>query len=200
MQEREQPQVGLPEGLGVPGAAPRSRQRRHLRRRHVARHVGGAVAAQRHSRDDEAEPRRVATHDGHVGPGRQHLGHLGHPGRRLLVDDVVGVPEEAQEPRPVQVGLDARGVIVDPERQIGGVGDVEEEALGVVLGRADVRRRSEDGAVRAVVTGEADVGDGRLGAGAGATVEERHPPRLHPRRFDDDLPPLLRGEHRRLAG
>ena len=82
--------------------------------------------------------------------------------------------EDAQQMIPVQVALHPRRVVVDAERQVGGVGDVEEEALDVGLRRADVGGRGQDRAVGAVVLGELDVGDGRFGVVAGAAEEDRH--------------------------
>ena len=82
--------------------------------------------------------------------------------------------EDAQQVVPVQVALHPRRIVVDAERQVGGVGDVEEEALDVVFRRADIGRCGQDRAVGAVVLGEPDVGDGRFGVVAGAAVEDRH--------------------------
>ena len=82
--------------------------------------------------------------------------------------------EDAQQVIPVQVALHPRRIVVDAERQVGGVGDVEEEALDVGLRRADIGGRRKDRAVGAVVLGEPDIGDGRLGVVAGAAEEDRH--------------------------
>jgi hypothetical protein len=54
----------------------------------------------------------------------------------------------------MQIALHPRRVVVDAERQVGRVGDVEEEAFDIGLGRADIGRRGKDGAVGAVVLGE----------------------------------------------
>ena len=69
------------------------------------------------------------------------------------------------------------------------------------LRRADIGGRRQDGAVGAVVLGEADVGDGRLGVVAGAAEEDRHARRSSSSRVSTMiLLLLLRGEHRGLAG
>ena len=92
----------------------------------------------------------------------EHLRDLADARGRFLVHHVVRVLEDAQQMVPVQVALHPRRIVVDAERQVGGVRDVEEEALDVVFRRADIGRRGEDRAVGAVVLGEAHVGDGRV--------------------------------------
>ncbi len=108
--------------------------------------------------------------------------------------------EDAQQMLPMKVALHARRIVVDAERQIGGVGDVEEEALDVGFRRADIGGRRQDGAVGAVVLGEADIGDRRLGVVAGAAEEDRHARRLHLGGLDDDLLLFFGRQHRGLAG
>jgi hypothetical protein len=115
------------------------------------------------------------------------------------VHDVVRVPEEAEQRLGAEVGLHARGVVVDAERQVHRVGHLEEVRLDVRLRAAHVRRRREDGSVGAVRLGEADVLDRRARVVPGAAVEERHAVRLHRRGADDDLLALGLGEHRHLA-
>ena len=99
-----------------------------------------------------------------------------------------------------EVALHPRRIVVDAERQVGGIGDVEEEPLDVGFRRADIGRRGQDRAVAAVVLGEAHIGDGRFGVVAGAAEEDRHFCRLHLRRLDDDLLLLLGRQHGGLAG
>ena len=62
--------------------------------------------------------------------------------------------EDAQQMLPVQIALHPGRIVVDAERQIGRIGDVEEEALDVGLRRTDIGRRSQDRAVGAVVLGK----------------------------------------------
>ena len=63
-----------------------------------------------------------------LGLAGQHLRDLADARGRFFVHDIVRVLEDAQQMVPVQVALHPRRIVVDAERQIGGVGDVKEEA------------------------------------------------------------------------
>src|SRR4029453_18069295 len=124
--------------------------------RDIASHVGGAVSAEAHGRHHQAEIGAVAAHHGDIGLAGQHLRDLADASGGFLVHDVVRVLEDAQQVIPVQIALHPRRVVVDAERQVGGIGNIEEEALDVGLGGADVGGSRKDGAVSAVVLGEPD--------------------------------------------
>ena len=164
--------IGLLEAFGFGVARPRLGDGRKLGRREIAGHVGGAVAAKAHGRHHQPEVGAVAARHRDVRLARQHLRDLADACSQLFMNDVVRVLEDAQQVVPVQVALHPRRVVVDAERQIGGVGDVEEEALDVGLRRADVGRRSQDGAVSSVILGEPDVGNGGFGVVAGAAEDK----------------------------
>ena len=100
----------------------------------------------------------------------------------------------------MQITLHARRVVVDAERQVGGIGNVEKEALDVAFRRADIGGSCQYRAVGAVVLGEADSVDGRLCVVAGAAEEDRQARRLHLGGLDDDGLLFLRRKHRGLAG
>ena len=108
--------------------------------------------------------------------------------------------EDAQQLIPIEIALHPRWIVVDAERQIGCVGNFEEEALDIALRRADIRGCCEDRAVRAVIFGKSDGGDRCLGVVAGAAEEDRHGWRLHLRGLNDDFLSFFRREHRGFAG
>ena len=81
------------------------------------------MSAQRHGRHDEPEIGTVAAHDGDIGPGGQQLGDLRHPRGRFLVNHEIGMLEDPQQRVGWEIGLDARRVVVDAEREIGCIGD-----------------------------------------------------------------------------
>ena len=200
MQQRQEAEIGVLELFRLRIARPRFRDRRQFGRREVASHVGGAMAAEAHGRHHQPEIGAVAAHNRHIRLAGQHLRDLADAGGRFLMDDVVRMLEDAQQVVPVQVALHPRRVVVDAERQVGGVGDVEEKSLDIVLGRADIGGGGQDGAVGAIVFGEPHIVDRCLGVVAGAAEEDRHAAGLHFRGLDDDLFLFFRREHGSLAG
>ncbi len=200
MQHRQQAQVAFAEADRHVRRVPGTRNLGHLGRRDVAGHVGGAVAAQAHGGHHQPQVGRVAAHHRHIGTAAQHLRHLAHARGRFLVHHVVRVLEDAQQLVPVQVALDPGRVVVDAQRQVGGVGHFEEIGFGVGFGGADIGRRGQDRAVGAVGARELQVVDGGIGVVAGAAVEQLHPAGLHLGRLDDHLAPFFGRQQRDFTG
>jgi hypothetical protein len=98
--------------------------------------------------------------------------------------------EQSQQMIPVKIGLYARRVVVDPQRQVHRVRHLEVERLDVGLSGANVGWGGDDRAVRAVRavrSGELDVGDHLARVRAGASIEESHSAGAPSHRFHDEL-------------
>ena len=141
--------------------------------RDVAGHVGGAMATEAHCRHDKSEVGAVAAHDGDIRLARQNLRNLADARGRFLMNDVVRVLEDSQQALPVQIALHARRIVVDAEREICCVGDIEEKSLDVRLGRADIGGRCQDSAIGAVFLGKPHILDRRRSIVAGCAKEEQ---------------------------
>ena len=114
------------------------------------------MTAKAHRRHDQTEIGAVAAHHRDIRLAGKNLRDLTDASGRFLVHHIIRMFEDAQQIVPMQVALHPRRIVVDAKRQIGRVGDVEEEALDVGFRCADISGRGKNRAVGAVVLGESD--------------------------------------------
>ena len=135
-----------------------------------------------------------------IGLAGQHLRDLADACGGFLVHDVVRVLEDAQQVIPVQIALHPRRIVVDAERQIGGVGNIEEEAARC-RPRARRYRRAPPGWRRRRRC-PWRTGHWRWSSRYCCRCSRRRSAcgGLHLRGLDDDLLLLLRRQHRAFAG